>query len=110
MSVFAMRDPFSGWTLVRLLPASLLDTPYQQVYLLILLVGLVLLAILLVVVYLLADRISRPLREFSAGIERISLDNLASDIPLLSSSYTENCRPWTAPSTPCCSSSTSPSL
>ena len=38
---------------------------------------------------LLADRISRPLREFSAGIERISLDNLASDIPLLSSSYTE---------------------
>ena len=48
-----------------------------------------LLAILLVVVYLLADRISRPLREFSAGIERISLDNLASDIPLLSSSYTE---------------------
>ena len=30
MSVFAMRDPFSGWTLVRLLPASLLDTPYQQ--------------------------------------------------------------------------------
>ena len=89
MSVFAMRDPFSGWTLVRLLPASLLDAPYQQVYLLILLVGLVLLAILLVVVYLLADRISRPLREFSAGIERISLDNLASDIPLLSSSYTE---------------------
>ena len=54
MIVFAMRDPFSGWTLVRLLPASLLDTPYQQVYLLILLVGLGLLAILLVVVYLLA--------------------------------------------------------
>ena len=109
MSVFAMRDPFSGWTLVRLLPASLLDAPYQQVYLLILLVGLVLLAILLVVVYLLADRISRPLREFSAGIERISLDNLASDIPLLSSSYTEELQALTAPSTPCCSSSTSPS-
>ena len=89
MIAFAERDSFSGWTLVRLLPASLLDAPYRQVYLQIVLVGSLLLAILLVVVYLLADRISRPLREFSAGIERINLNNLASDIPLLSSSYTE---------------------
>ena len=89
MTVFAARDPFSGWTLVRLLPTRLLDAPYRQVYLQIILVGSLLLAILLVVVYLLADKISRPLREFSAGIERISLDNLVSDIPLLSSSYTE---------------------
>ena len=88
-TVFALRDAFSGWTLVRLLPTSLLDAPYRQVYLQIVLVSVLLLAILLVVVYLLADRISRPLREFSAGIERISLDNLVSDIPLLSSSYTE---------------------
>ena len=88
-TVFALRDAFSGWTLVRLLPTSLLDAPYRQVYLQIVLVSVLLLAILLIVVYLLADRISRPLREFSAGIERISLDNLASDIPLLSSSYTE---------------------
>ena len=88
-TVFALRDAFSGWTLVRLLPTGLLDAPYRQVYWQIILVGALLLAILLVVVYLLADRISRPLREFSAGIERISLDNLASDIPLLSSSYTE---------------------
>ena len=88
-TVFALRDAFSGWTLVRLLPTGLLDAPYRQVYLQIVLVSVLLLAILLVVVYLLADRISRPLREFSAGIERISLDNLVSDIPLLSSSYTE---------------------
>lgn len=88
-TVFALRDAFSGWTLVRMLPTDLLDAPYRQVYLQIVLVSVLLLAILLVVVYLLADRISRPLREFSAGIERISLDNLASDIPLLSSSYTE---------------------
>ena len=88
-TVFALRDAFSGWTLVRLLPTGLLDAPYRQVYLQIVLVSVLLLAILLIVVYLLADRISRPLREFSAGIERISLDNLASDIPLLSSSYTE---------------------
>ena len=88
-TVFALRDAFSGWTLVRLLPTGLLDAPYRQVYLQIVLVSVLLLAILLVVVYLLADKISRPLREFSAGIERISLDNLASDIPLLSSSYTE---------------------
>ena len=88
-TVFALRDAFSGWTLVRLLPTGLLDAPYRQVYWQIILVGALLLAILLIVVYLLADRISRPLREFSAGIERISLDNLASDIPLLSSSYTE---------------------
>ena len=88
-TVFALRDAFSGWTLVRLLPTSLLDAPYRQVYLQIVLVSVLLLAILLIVVYLLADKISRPLREFSAGIERISLDNLASDIPLLSSSYTE---------------------
>ena len=88
-TVFALRDAFSGWTLVRMLPTGLLDAPYRQVYLQIVLVSVLLLAILLIVVYLLADRISRPLREFSAGIERISLDNLASDIPLLSSSYTE---------------------
>ena len=88
-TVFALRDAFSGWTLVRLLPTGLLDAPYRQVYLQIVLVSVLLLAILLIVVYLLADKISRPLREFSAGIERISLDNLASDIPLLSSSYTE---------------------
>ena len=88
-TVFALRDAFSGWTLVRMLPTGLLDAPYRQVYLQIVLVSVLLLAILLIVVYLLADKISRPLREFSAGIERISLDNLASDIPLLSSSYTE---------------------
>ena len=88
-TVFALRDAFSGWTLVRMLPTGLLDAPYRQVYLQIVLVSVLLLAILLIVVYLLADRISRPLREFSAGIERISLDNLVSDIPLLSSSYTE---------------------
>ena len=90
MSVFAMRDPFSGWTLVRLLPASLLDAPYQQVYLLILLVGLVLLATF-ARWWSTCWRTGSRARcaSFPLGIERISLDNLASDIPLLSSSYTE---------------------
>lgn len=89
LSVFAARDAFSGWTLVRILPTRLLDAPYGQVYLQLALLGAVLLAMLLVVVYLLADKISRPLREFSAGIERINLENLTQDAPLLSVSYTE---------------------
>ena len=51
-TVFALRDAFSGWTLVRMLPTGLLDAPYRQVYLQIVLVSVLLLAILLIVVYL----------------------------------------------------------
>lgn len=89
VTVFAARDAFSGWTLVRILPTRLLDAPYSQVYLQIALVGALLLVVLLLVVYLLADKISRPLREFSAGIERISLENLTSGAPLLSAANME---------------------
>ena len=79
----------TGWTLVRALPTGLLDAPYSLVYTQLVLLGALLLAILLFVVYLLADRISRPLREFSAGIERINLDNLTQSAPLLSGANTE---------------------
>ncbi|NLF27905.1 MAG: histidine kinase [Clostridiales bacterium] len=79
----------TGWTLVRVLPTGLLDAPYSLVYTQLVLLGALLLAILLFVVYLLADRISRPLREFSAGIEHINLDNLTQSAPMLSDANTE---------------------
>jgi len=89
VSVFSSGVGETGWTLVRALPTGLLDAPYSLVYTQLVLLGALLLAILLFVVYLLADRISRPLREFSAGIERINLDNLTQSAPLLSGANTE---------------------
>jgi len=62
VSVFSSGVGETGWTLVRALPTGLLDAPYSLVYTQLVLLGALLLAILLFVVYLLEDRISRPLR------------------------------------------------
>ena len=88
-TIFRADVASTGWALVRSLPTRLLDAPYRRVYTQLLLLGALLLAILLVAVYLMADRISRPLREFSKGIEGIHLGNLTQDAPLLTGPYSE---------------------
>ncbi len=74
--VFASKLDLSDWTLYRILPAGQLNIPYRLVYHQLVLYACGLLAILLFIVYILADHISIPLRNFSSTIENINLDNL----------------------------------
>ncbi|MBE5773824.1 MAG: HAMP domain-containing protein [Clostridiales bacterium] len=65
-----------GWQLVRYFHNSALDAPYIRVYVLLALGGIVLLVLMLAVVYMLADKISRPLHRLSESVSRVNLNNM----------------------------------
>lgn len=74
--LLAARVEGSNWILLRLLPRSSLTTPYRSAYAIMLLGCLGLMALFLFVVRYMAGRISRPLKELSASIGAISLQNM----------------------------------
>jgi len=65
-----------GWHLLRYFPNSALDAPYARLYGLLTLGGIVLLVFMLVVVYMMADRISRPLHQLSESVSHVNLNNM----------------------------------
>lgn len=64
------------WRLLRVMPASALDAPYLKIYVFLGLFSLALLLILLWVVYVMAGRISRPLRALAASVKNVNLNHM----------------------------------
>ena len=74
--LLAARVSGSNWLLARALPVDALTTPYRSTYAIMILGCLALMALFLIVVNYMAERISRPLRELSATIGGVSLSNM----------------------------------
>jgi sensor histidine kinase YesM len=66
----------SNMLLVRVMPESQLNLPYAKSYWMMSIVSFLLLIILLWVVYVMADRISRPLRALAGSIGGVNLNHM----------------------------------
>ena len=66
----------TGRTLLRCVPVSDLIQPYMGGYVSILLGFLILIALLLMIAYRMADRVTRPLNEYAQAINGITLSNM----------------------------------
>ncbi len=74
--IFNAKTELSDWILLRMIPQKALDEPYYPIYMQLVSFGIGLLLVLLILVYIIADRVSKPLQHFSEYIEKLSLKNL----------------------------------
>lgn len=79
------KSSFSGWTLIQSEEESSLLSPVKLTGAIILFTGLGLLLITLIVVYILTNQLTMPLKLLRNSVREVSLDNLSVDIR-----YSEN--------------------
>ncbi|MDL2206657.1 histidine kinase [Eubacteriales bacterium OttesenSCG-928-N13] len=79
--VSAATMDMSGWRMIIAQPTSRLSQAYRGTIWMMVLAGLALMVVLLLVTYLMADRMSSPLRQLSDTIGQVTLSNLALEAP-----------------------------
>lgn len=78
----------TGRTLLRCVPVTNLIQPYMGGYVSILIGFLILIALLLMIAYRMADRVTRPLNEYAQAINGITLNNMT--VPDFSANLKKN--------------------
>lgn len=73
------RADIAGWYLVRAKNRAALSAPYRSTLMTLALAAALLAAALVLAVYLLADRVTRPLSRLSEAVERVTLNHMALD-------------------------------